>query len=103
MEERKIDYSQPMVIQVQNVSDEKKEYVIFGFNHFNKKKNYGNDPDVRVTSVTGCTYDDYINNTSSKEFRIGKMRFASTTKKNIQTELFHHKYNVFRGTYKRKE
>ena len=31
------------------------------------------------------------------------MRFQSSVIRNIQTEIFHHKYNLFRGTYKRKE
>ncbi len=95
--------SEPMVFQIQNVSDEKKEWFLFGFNHFNKKRNFGNDNDVRVTSLTGIPYDHFVNNTVNEKFVIGFMRFQSLVRKNLQTEIFHHKYNIFRGTYKRKE
>lgn len=101
--EKAIKMSEPMVFQIQNVSDEKKEWFLFGFNHFNKKRNFGNDNDVRVTSVTGIPYDHFVNNTVNEKFVIGLMRFQSLVKKNLQTEIFHHKYNIFRGTYKRKE
>jgi hypothetical protein len=95
--------SEPMVIQIQNVSDEKKEWFLFGFNSFNNKRNFGNDDDVRVTSITGTSYDHFVNNTASEKFVIGFMRFQSLTRKNIQTEIFHHKHCPFRATYKRKE
>ena len=95
--------SEPMIFQIQNVSDEKKEWFLFGFNHFSKKCNFGNDNDVRVTSLTGTPYDHFINNTANEQFVIGLMRFSSSVRRNLETEIFHHKYNLFRGTYKRKE
>lgn len=95
--------SHPMVVQIRNNSEDKKEWVLFGFNQFNKKRNFGNKYDVKVTSLTEISYENYFNNTAKEEFRIGKMRFQSSTKKNIQTTICHHKTNIFRGTYKRKE
>lgn len=95
--------SHPMVVQIRNNSEDKKEWRLFGFNEFNKKRNFGNKYDVKVTSLTEIPYENYFNNTAKEEFRIGKMRFQSSTKKNIQTTICHHKTDIFRGTYKRKE
>lgn len=94
--------STPKVFFIENNSDEKKEFVLFGFNEFNGAKNFGNDVDVKIKSLTEFKYQNYFNNTSSRSFKIGKLRIQSATQKNLQKELYFHTNNLSESVYTKK-
>ncbi len=89
----------PILIQIKNVSDEEKPWKLFGFNHFSRKRRFGNDTDVRITSLSNCSYDDYFNNTAREEFIIGKSRIMSADKGNLIEEINHCKFDIWSGVY----
>jgi len=98
-----IDYVSPLVVEIKNTSDEKREWVLFGFNQFNQKPNFGNSEDIKITTLDGIDYSSYFNSTSKEDYIIGKSRYYSSEKKNIKAKVFYHENNIFNGTYTRKQ
>ena len=54
MENKKeINYSEPMVVQIENTSENIENVVLFGSNRYSKKKNYGNKKCIVITEING--------------------------------------------------
>lgn len=100
---KKINYSEPFVIYIQNTSEQEKEWVIFGFNKFNTTKNFGNPEGIIITSPTSSGYESYFNSFSNLKKKLDKLRIQSSTAKNLQGIIYHHKYNLIKGVYTRRE
>ena len=83
--------SDPYVLQYQNTVSTTATAIIFGFNDYFGSTNYGNATQLVITSLQGGTYGRMIAQTNNKPFKIGKMRFQSTTTTNIaQTVTINH-------------
>jgi hypothetical protein len=83
--------SDPYVLSYQNTATSTATAIIFGFNDYFGSTNYGNAAQLVITSLQGGTYGRMIAQTNNKPFKIGKMRFQSTTTSNIaQTVTINH-------------
>ena len=54
MENKKeINYSEPIVVQIENMSESVEKVILFGSNKYLKKKNYGNKSCIVITELNG--------------------------------------------------
>lgn len=76
--------SDPYVIQYQNTTTNDVTAYVFGYNDYNGSPNYGNPAAVVITNLQGGTYGRLFNQSQNKNFKIGKMRFQSSTASQLQ-------------------
>jgi len=81
---KNVPLSDPYVIQYQNTTTNDVTAYIFGYNDFALASNYGNPAAVVITNLQGGTYGRLINQSISKNFKIGKWRFQSSTASQLQ-------------------
>jgi hypothetical protein len=82
-----VGVSDPYVLSYQNTATSTATAIIFGFNDYFGSTNYGNATQLVITSLQGGTYGRMIAQTNNKPFKVGKMRFQSTTTTNIAQTL----------------
>jgi hypothetical protein len=74
-------------LSYQNTATSTATAIIFGFNDYFGSTNYGNATQLVITSLQGGTYGRMIAQTNNKPFKVGKLRFQSTTTTNIAQTL----------------
>ena len=74
-----IPVSDPYVIQYTNALTANVTAYVFGYNSFWGSTNYGNNASVTITNLQGTTYSALLAQTGNKPFKIGKLRFQSST------------------------
>ena len=82
-----VGVSDPYVLSYQNTATSTATAIIFGFNDYFGSTNYGNATQLVITSLQGGTYGRMIAQTNNKPFKVGKLRFQSTTTSNIAQTL----------------
>jgi len=82
-----VGVSDPYVLSYQNTATSTATAIIFGFNDYFGSTNYGNATQLVITSLQGGTYGRMIAQTNNKPFKVGKLRFQSTTTTNIAQTL----------------
>ncbi len=76
----------PYVIQYANTTTNDVTAIFMGFNDYSSASNYGNPTAVVLTNLQGGTYGRLINQSSSKNFVIGKWRFTASGS-NVDSQL----------------
>jgi hypothetical protein len=76
--------SDPYVIQYANTVAVAASGVLFGYNDYFGATNYGNPATVTITNLQGGTYGRLLAQSSTKNFKIGKFRFQSSTSGQLQ-------------------
>ena len=80
--------SAPLVLQIENTSDEEQSFVLFGTNEFLMNKNYGNSKDVKVTTLNNpSNYASVLINLISTNVRIDTLRVQSINNLNLRKKL----------------
>jgi len=97
-----INLSHPLTIKIKNTGDSVRNFKLFGFNKFNKKRNFGNHSDVKIKGLK-FLYDEYFNAISSLTFKIMLIRIRSENNKNLQDKLCYYHSNPFTGIMNRSE
>lgn len=76
--------SDPYIIQYVNTTTNDVTATIFGFNDNQNATNYGNPAAVVITNLQGGTYGRLFAQSNNKPFKIGKIRFESSTASQLQ-------------------
>lgn len=76
--------SDPYVIQYENTTTSDVTAILFGYNDYFGATNYGNPTAVVITNLQGGTYGRLIAQSNNKFFKLGKMRFQSSTSAQLQ-------------------
>jgi len=84
---RAMNVSQPYVIQYVNTIAADVQAILFGYNDFFNVANFGNVATTTVTTLQGGTYARLISQSNNKPFKLGKLRFQSTTPAQLQQTL----------------
>ena len=86
-----VPVSDPYVIQFANALTSNVTAYMFGYNSFWGSTNYGNNASVTITNLQGSTYGALLAQSNNKPFKIGKLRFQSSTSSQLtQTvSIFH--------------
>lgn len=79
--------SDPYVLQYVNTTTTDVTAYLFGFNDYAFATNNGNPAAVVITSLQGGTYGRLLAQSNSKNFKIGKWRFQSSTSSQLQQTL----------------
>lgn len=79
--------SDPYVIQYANTTTNDVTCYIFGYNDYALSANFGNPSAAVITNLQGGTYGRLITQSISKNFKIGKWRFQSSTASQLQQTL----------------
>lgn len=74
-----VPVSDPYVIQYANGLTSNVTAYMFGYNSFWGSTNYGNNTSVTITNLQGTTYSALLAQSNNKPFKIGKLRFQSST------------------------
>jgi len=74
-----VPVSDPYVIQYANGLTSNVTAYMFGYNSFWGSTNYGNNTSVTITNLQGTTYSTLLAQSNNKPFKIGKLRFQSST------------------------
>ena len=90
-------YSHPMVIKIENLSEIPQKFKLFGFGKYGKKKRYGNNKNIKISSLSQHSYDEYFTQMSEGCLLIKKFRFQSTEVKNLHEKFYHHQSFIFEG------
>lgn len=76
--------SDPYVIQYANTTTNDVTAIVFGYNDNFNGTNFGNPAAVVITNLQGGTYGRLFAQSQGKEFKIGKIRFQSSTAAQLQ-------------------
>ena len=76
----------PYVIQYANTTTNDVTAIFMGYNDYSGSTNYGNPTAVVLTNLQGGTYGRLINQSSNKNFVIGKWRFTASGS-NVDSQL----------------
>lgn len=79
-----VPLSDPYVISYQNTTTNDVTAIVFGYNDNFGASNYGNPAAVVITNLQGGTYGRLFAQAANKEFKIGKIRFQSSTSSQLQ-------------------
>lgn len=74
-----VNVSDPYVIQYVNGTGGTLTAVLFGYNNNFQSATYGNPAGITVTNLQGSSYLALLGQSATKNFKIGKWRFQSTT------------------------
>ena len=79
--------SDPYVIQYANTTTNDVTAIMFGFNDNNGSVNFGNPTAIVLTNLQGGTYGRLFNQSTAKNFKVGKWRFQSSTASQLQQTI----------------
>ena len=88
-----INVSNPYVIRIENTTDEKKSWVMFGSNKFLNVPNFGSDSGIQLTNWANSdsSYSAILEELISTQIKIGKIRVQATNTIDLMQTISHHK------------
>lgn len=88
-----VELSMPYIVECINETEEDLTVVLFGFNDNLFLDNFGNPTGIKLITPLGGSYSRLLLQSSNKQFKVGKFRFRSTTKKQLEQLIVFKKFD----------